>query len=88
MNSIQFINTTPNDLVNQLKTEILKELKETIKENAPTKFVSADEVCNHFKITKPTLFALKRKGLFNSYRLGGRVYYKLDEIENSMIVND
>lgn len=92
MTQIQFIGIEPNALIREItetvKTSLLSELLKTIQENEPKKYLSADEVCNHFGITKPTLHDFKRRKMFNSYKLGGRVYYRLDEIENSMIVNN
>lgn len=88
MNTIQFIGLNPTDLINQIKKSLLEDLKEVIKENEPKRYLSADEVCSHFGITKPTLHDFRKKQMFKSYKLGGRVYYRLDEIENSMIVNN
>ena len=92
MQTIQFIGTDPNDLIREItenvKNSLLSELTKTIQENEPKRYLSADEVCKRFGITKPTLHEYRKRNILKSYRLGARVYYRLDEIENAMIIND
>ena len=92
MQTIQFIGTNPNDLIREItenvKNSLLSELTKTIQENEPKRYLSADEVCKRFGITKPTLHEYRKRNILKSYRLGARVYYRLDEIENAMIIND
>ena len=92
MQTIQFIGTNPNDLIREItenvKNSLLSELTKTIQENEPKRYLSADEVCKRFGITKPTLHEYRKRNILKSYKLGARVYYRLDEIENAMIIND
>ena len=92
MQTIQFIGTNPNDLIREItenvKNSLLSELTKTIQENEPKRYLSADEVCKRFGITKPTLHDYRKRNILKSYKLGARVYYRLDEIENAMIIND
>jgi hypothetical protein len=50
------------------------------------KFLSPTETCSLFqpKISKSTLNAWTSKGILKSYRLGGKVFYKLSEILESL----
>lgn len=71
-----------------VKTELLADLTKFLTDNAPKRYLSADEVCQRFGVTKPTIHEWKKRKILKSYKLGARVYYRLDEIENAMIVND
>ncbi len=92
MEQISFIGVEPTALIREItenvKNSLLSELTKTIQENEPKRYLSADEVCKRFRITKPTLHESRKRNILKSYRLGARVYYRLDEIENAMIIND
>lgn len=92
MNTIQFYSVEPNALIKEIaenvKTELLAELTKIFRDNEPKRYLSADEVCQRFGITKPTLHEYRKRNILKSYKLGARVYYRLDEIENAMIIND
>lgn len=92
MENIQFIGTTPtaliSEIVGKLKSELLSELTKTFNENQPNKYISAQEICERFDISKPTIYEWKRRKILKSYKLGSRVYYKMEDIENAMIIND
>ncbi len=59
MNTIQFYSVEPNALIKEIaenvKTELLAELTKIFRDNEPKRYLSADEICQHFGITKPTL---------------------------------
>ena len=92
MEQISFIGVEPTALIREItenvKNSLLSELTKTIQENEPKRYLSADEVCKRFGITKPTLHDYRKRNILKSYKLGARVYYRLDEIENAMIIND
>lgn len=90
MEAIQFIGVEPTALIQeiakQVKTELIKDLKTTIEGNRP-RYLSANEVCEEFGITKPTIYDWKKRGILKSYKLGAKVFYRFDEIEGAMIIN-
>lgn len=92
METINFVGITPdnflNELVGRIKTALLTDLEKSIKDNEPNRYYTADQICERFSITKPTIHEYRKRKIIKSYRLGSRVYYRLDEIENAMIIND
>jgi len=92
MEQINFIGIEPENLINEIvskvKDSLLADLTQTFKNNEPKRYLSAGEVCERFGVTKPTIHEWRKRGILKSHKLGSRVYYRLDEIENAMIVND
>ena len=92
METINFVGITPdnflNELVGKIKTALLTDLEKSIKDNEPNRYYTAEQICERFSITKPTIHEYRKRKIIKSYRLGLRVYYRLDEIENAMIIND
>ena len=64
-----------------VKSDILAEIKQM----TPPEYVTGDDVCKKFQITKTTLHEWKNKGIIKGFKIGGRVYYRLDLIEKEMI---
>lgn len=92
MEQINFVGITPdnflNELVGRIKTALLTDLEKSITDNEPNRYYTAEQICERFSITKPTIHEYRKRNIIKSYRLGSRVYYRLDEIENAMIIND
>ena len=63
----------------------IKELKECIKPTAPqNEFLSRKDVADIFKITVTTVHDWTRKRILKAYKAGNRVYFKRDEVEQSL----
>lgn len=92
MEQINFIGVEPESLIKEIvskvKESLLTDLEKTFKENEPKRYLSADEVCQRFGVSKPTIHEWRKRGILIPHKLGSRVYYRLDEIENAMIIND
>ncbi len=92
METINFVGITPdhflNEIVSKVKTALFTDLEKSIKDNEPNRYYTAEQICERFSITKPTIHEYRKRKIIKSYRLGSRVYYRLDEIENAMIIND
>lgn len=53
------------------------------KDDKPMRLMTINKVCEFLHITKPTLHKWTNKDhLVNSIKIGGRVYYKRDDIED------
>lgn len=47
-------------------------------------YLTRHEVCKLLKISLPTLHRYTRDSILKSYRIGGKVRYKREEVENSL----
>lgn len=47
--------------------------------------LTREETANLLSISLPTLWNWTKKGILNSYGIGGRIYYRKDEVMNSLI---
>jgi excisionase family DNA binding protein len=92
METINFIGVDPenliNEIVNKVKDSLIPELEKNLKDNKSKDYLSAENICERFGVSKPTIHQWRSRGILKAYKLGSRVYYRLDEIENAMIVND
>jgi len=61
-------------------------LKEAIQEGSQkkTRYISRKEVCEIVKISLPTLHQWTKDGLLTSYKIGNRVLFKSDEVDESL----
>jgi len=74
-----------NDFLNSIEKLIDNRFNQTKPvDNKQTKYLSRDEVCQLLKITLPTLNDWSKLGRVQSYKIGNRVLYKQQEIENAL----
>lgn len=85
MSTIQFIGTTPDDLIQEIKKEIIPELKAELSKEfqpkEPTSYLTRQEVCEMLHIDLSTLHRWRKDGILIAYGLGNRIYFKRNEIE-------
>lgn len=88
MGTVQFIQITPEQLQNEIikgvKTE-LEQLKKDFQPKRPSEYLTRNEVAEMLKIDLSSVHNWTKKGKLKAYGIGGRVYYKRDEVENSII---
>ncbi|WP_418122481.1 helix-turn-helix domain-containing protein [Chryseobacterium sp. PTM-20240506] len=91
MSIIQFIGTTPNDLIQEIKKEIIPELKEQLKKEfqpkEPTSYLTRQEVCKLLHIDLSTLHRWRKEGTLIAYGLGNRIYFKRNDIDEFINLN-
>lgn len=85
MESLQLINTTPQQLVDLIKEGVKSELQELKKEllakDADDDLMSIEEAAKFLKIDRSTLWHWQQKGRVKAYGISGhRRYYKRSEI--------
>lgn len=85
MNQILLNGISLNDLlqhIGQLVDDKLKQVNP--KEPVNTGFLSRQQVSKLLKISLPTLNEWSKLGWLQSYKIGTRVLYKQDEVENAL----
>ncbi|MBF6642812.1 helix-turn-helix domain-containing protein [Chryseobacterium indologenes] len=85
MSAIQFIGTTPSELIREIKEEIIPELKQQLSKEfqpkEPCVYLSRNEVCEMLQVDLSTLHRWRKDGTLIAYGLGNRVYFKRNEID-------
>ena len=87
MDTIQFIQTSPEQLQAAIIEGVRKELNELKKEfqpKEPTVYLSRHEVKQMLGINLTTLNNWTKKGILTAYGIGGRIYYKRHEVEEAI----
>ena len=92
MEVINYVGVQPTahiqEIADKVENRLFERLTKFLTDTAPHRYLTADEVCKRFAVTKPTIHEWRKRKILKSYKLGSRVYYRLDEIENAMIIND
>lgn len=85
---IQFIGTTPQDLIRQIKDEVIPQLKSELsaefQPKTPNEYVSVADFCKMFGIDRSTEHRWRKEGKFTAYAIGNRVYYLRSEIDEKL----
>ena len=70
MTTIQFIGTTPNDLVSEIKNALIPELREQLSKDfqpkEPTEYLTRSEVCKILQIDLSTLHRWRKEGVLTA----------------------
>lgn len=89
MEAIQFINTSPDDLINKIDArweKKLENLKKEFQPKQPTEYVTRYYVANEMlHCNVGTIHNLTVKGILKKYACGGRVLYKRSEVEQAIV---
>jgi len=90
MNTIQFVGTSPADLIKAIEESIIPKLTERLsaqfQPKKPTEYLTRNEVCELLKIDLSTLHRWRKEEKIPSYGFGNRVYFKREEVEH--IINN
>ncbi len=71
-------------IIGEIVEAKLKQFKQEHPTQAPGEYITRREVCKHLKISLATLHSYTKDGTLNGYRIGGRVLYRLAEVEQSI----
>jgi hypothetical protein len=85
---IQFIQSTPGELKEQILKGVLtelKELKEHLQPKIPEELLSRQQTADLLKVDLSTIHNWSVQGKLIKYGFGGKVYYKRSEIEAKII---
>ncbi len=78
---------TVDHLLTQIRAILEKEMSERLTQlqsMPPVKHLTIEEVAKELHVSKVTLFKWIKLGYLKSYRIGRRVLFKSDEIEQSL----
>ena len=76
----EFIQQLIAGLSPQLRSIVKEEISQSALKEAEEKYISEKEARKILPVTPPTFRAYRSQGLFPSYRVGGRIFYKPSEI--------
>lgn len=90
MSTIQFIGTSPTDLIKELKNSLIPELTAQLsaqfQPKEPTEYLTRSEVCKLLKIDLSSLHRWRKEGKIPSFGISNRVYFKRSDID--AIINE
>lgn len=88
MQQVQFIQITPEQLqesiVNGIKRE-LEALKKEFQPKEPTTYLTRKEVAEMLQVDLSTIHNWCKSGKLKPHGIGSRVYFKRDQLEDSII---
>ncbi len=88
METVQFIQTTPQQLeeaiVKGVKTH-LDDLKKNFQPKEPTEYLTRQETADLLKVDLSTIHNYTKQGKLQSFGIGSRVYYKRVGVENAIV---
>lgn len=85
---IQFVQVTPEQLQDAIIEGVnaqLNELKEHFQPKKPNKYLTRQDVAEMLQIDLSSVWNWTKKGVLTSYQISGRVYYKLNEVEQAIV---
>jgi len=86
--TMQFIQLSTEELktifIEVIKTE-LDDVKKHLQPKEPNRYLTRQDVAKMLDIDLSSVHNWSKKGILQPYQISGRVYYKLQEIENSII---
>ena len=86
--TVQLIQLSTEELksifIEVIKTE-LDDVKKHLQPKEPNRYLTRQEVANMLNIDLSSVHNWSKKGILQPYQISGRVYYKLEEVENSII---
>lgn len=90
MSTIQFIGTSPADLITELENSLIPKLAEKLsaqfQPKEPTEYLTRSEVCQLLKIDLSSLHRWRKEGKIPSFGISNRVYFKRSDID--AIINE
>lgn len=87
-NAILLQDITPEEFQNIILEGVkkqLEQLKRDFQPKQPNEYMTRQEVANMLKIDLSSIYNWTKKGKLTPYGIGGRVYYKRQEIEEAII---
>lgn len=87
MSTIQFIQTTPQELQNQINEGVKSQLQDFLKHftpKTPNEYLTRSDVATMFNVDLSTIHNWCKSGKLKPLGLGARVYFLRSDIEQSL----
>lgn len=84
---IQLIELTPEEFKSEILIEIrseLQDLYQKMKAQEETKWLSRQETADKLGVSFVTLHKWNYKGILHAHKMGGKVLYKLSDVEEKL----
>lgn len=81
-------NSSPEELINRIISAFrqeIEDLKQNFSPKEPEELLSRDEVAKLLKIDISSVHNWSKKGILKRHAIGGRIYFKRSEIDESLI---
>jgi len=91
MNNNIFYTTTPEQfktLIIAAVGEALESLREDLKKRSVSKKLTREQVKDELKISYPTILKLEKQGVLKGSRIGRRVLYDYEDIQNALTIRE
>jgi len=88
MEQINFIQVTPNELVNLITESVKEQIKELVSESNKERnqdepeFLTRKETALFFRVSLVSVHAWINDGIIKPYKVGNRTYFKKSELVN------
>jgi excisionase family DNA binding protein len=83
-NSILLENISSDDLFLKMRELISEELNKRLQPDIPQLYITKKEAAAKLRLSLPTLGRLTSDGTLKGYRVGRRVLYRTDEIDQAL----
>jgi hypothetical protein len=87
MSTIQFIQTTPQELQNQINEGVKSQIQDFLKHfqpKQPNEYLTRSDVAQMFNVDLSTVHNWSKSGKLKPLGLGARVYFLRSDIEQSL----
>jgi excisionase family DNA binding protein len=92
---VQVHDISAEDLKNEISdnvtrhiSEVLIEFMKDLKSKQEPEFITSKEAVNILKVTLPTLYDWRKKGVISAYRIGNKIRFNRQELLDSLIKID
>ena len=88
MTQIQLVGITPDALADLIDMRLNKRFKDVttyLQPIEPTVYLTRKEVATLLSVDLSSVHNMTVKGILQKYQISGRVLYKRDEVENSIV---
>lgn len=88
METVQFIQTSPQQLKELISNDVreqLEELKKTFQPKEPNEYLTRNNVAEMLSVDLSTVHNWTKKGILHAKQIGGRILYLRDEVECAIV---